>query len=291
MPCYTPHRVQTDGVNENGKVNIVWKYRSGLSNIELPCSSCIGCKLERSRNMADRCMLEADMHDVNCFVTLTFDPKHLPLNRSLDHRLFQLFMKRLRKWYGKPLKFYMCGEYGGRLGRPHYHALLFGVNFDDKLLATIRNGNKLYTSNALQKLWPYGFSSIGDVTYKSASYVTRYVLKKQSIKNHDHYVDKHTGECLKPEYTRCSNGIGKAWLNKYFSDVYPSDELVRNGRIGRPPRYFDKQLEKVNPQLLDEIKARRSLAIPPVEERTEERLAVKQRVKLAQIKSLKRELE
>ena len=72
----------------------------------------------------------------------------------------------------------MCGEYGDKLGRPHYHAIIFGVTFVDKKLWSIRRGNNLYRSATLEKLWPYGFSSIGTVNFETAAYVARYVTKK-----------------------------------------------------------------------------------------------------------------
>lgn len=296
MTCYSPNHCFDGGLKENGKINVLWKAPAGTPRLSLPCGRCVGCHLERSREWADRCMCEAQFYERNCFVTLTFDKSFLPQNRSLDIRHCQLFLKRLRKQYGKGIRTFYCGEYGGKLGRPHYHFILFNHDFDDKLLFTIRNGNKLYTSVSLQKLWPFGYSSIGDVSYATASYVARYSLKKVSTKDDEHYVDKVTGECLKPEFVQMSRGskklgtggIGKAWFDKYMGDVFPSDQMVVNGKIHRPPRSFDKLLEKVDPQMLDVIKQRRYDNRPSYDESTDERLRVKEIVKLAQIKRLKR---
>ena len=48
---------------------------------------------------------------------------------------FKKFMKRLRKRFkGKRIRFYMCGEYGEQFDRPHFHACIFGVDFPDKVL-------------------------------------------------------------------------------------------------------------------------------------------------------------
>jgi hypothetical protein len=101
-------------------------------------------------------------------------------------------MKRLRKEYGEGIKFYMCGEYGPKLGRPHFHALLFGHDFSDrKLWSTTPAGSKLYRSAELEKLWDKGFSSVGDANFESAAYVARYIMKKVS------------GEAAESHYTFC----------------------------------------------------------------------------------------
>ena len=97
---------------------------------------------------------------------------------SLNYKHFQDFMKRLRKSHSG-VRFYMCGEYGEDFSRPHYHALLFNCSFPDrKKHSTGDSGSVIYTSEALSKLWPFGFSSIGDVTFESAAYCSRYIMKK-----------------------------------------------------------------------------------------------------------------
>ena len=145
--------------------------------IDLPCGQCIGCRLERSRQWAMRCFHEASLHDRNCFITLTYNDKFLPKDRSLYYPHFQKFMKRLRKKFGDGIKFYMCGEYGDQFGRPHFHACIFNHDFSDKVFwkyssASNKFGRKgaqipLYRSNDLEELWScpktglsYGYSSI-----------------------------------------------------------------------------------------------------------------------------------
>lgn len=294
MTCYSPNVVVDGGVKPNGKRNLIWKYQAGAPTIGIPCAKCVGCNLDYSYSWMCRCVLEASLYDRNCFVTLTYNDKFLPNNRSLDHTIFQKFMHDLRREYGSGIRYFMCGEYGGKLGRPHYHSLLFNFDFADKVLFSVRNGERLCRSDSLERLWPNGFSSVGTVSVKSASYVARYSLKKVRGKDSvSHYVDKRTGEVLAPEYTRMSNrpGIGAKWFERFQTDVYPSDEVVLNGVARKPPRFFDKCLEKVNPQLLDEIKAERMLNIPPFEEGTFERLRVREQCKLAQVSNLKRSLE
>lgn len=80
---------------------IVFNDLQDARPINLPCGQCIGCRIDRSRAWAMRCVHQASMYPDNCFVTLTYAPEYLPYNGSLVHRDFQLFMKRLRKKYSK----------------------------------------------------------------------------------------------------------------------------------------------------------------------------------------------
>lgn len=99
MPCYKPVKAFYGSRLASGKREIV--FSSGLAQscqpLALPCNTCVGCRLERARQWAMRCMDEASMHKENSFITLTFNDKNLPSNRSLDVSVFQKFMKRLRK--------------------------------------------------------------------------------------------------------------------------------------------------------------------------------------------------
>lgn len=309
MPCYSPNIVGVGEPKPNGKMNLVWRGNlAGMETVGLPCAKCVGCKLEYSRNLALRAMCEADMHADNCFITLTYDDEKLPkeFDGQVSVKTHQNFMKRLRKVRPQPLRFLMAAEYGGVNGRPHYHYILFGVDFPDKMLITSRMGNRVYRSPELERLWPYGFSSIGDVSYKSASYVARYCLKKVDNGRYERFkdpesgqrmrCDKSTGEVMVDEFNlmsrggRTGKGIGASWFEKYSSDLFPSDEFVVNGNVSKPSRYFMKLLEQSNPQLFDSVKAVRKEEIPPWSERTGERLKVKERVRLAQLNTLKRSL-
>lgn len=184
MPCFKPLDafISKHYHPDTGKRSILFGVPGNVmafDSVKLPCGQCVGCRLERSRQWALRCMHESKLHDRNCFITLTYDEAHLPPDRGLHYRDFQLFMKRLRKRFGDNIRFYMCGEYGEKVGRPHFHACLFGHDFDDKKLwSTTPAKSKLYRSESLEELWPNGFSSVGDVTFESAAYVARYITKK-----------------------------------------------------------------------------------------------------------------
>lgn len=234
------------------------------------------------------------MHDQNSFITLTYNDDNLPHDESVDVREFQLFMKKLRSHIApRKVRYFHCGEYGENLSRPHYHACLFGYDFPDKKL--IKDGeNKLYTSPTLSRLWGKGYVTIGDVNFKTAAYVARYVLKKMNgQKKFDHYnkYNPETGELYsskRPEYTTMSRrpGIGKQWFDKYKTDVYPSDEIIINGLQVKPPKYYDQQIDEI--ELLHIKNNRLEQALKNASDNTTDRLLVKEKIKQSKLKQLKR---
>ncbi len=219
--------------------------------LQLACGKCMGCKQERARDWAIRCTHEAQMHEENTFITLTYNEKNLPMQNgipTLRPKDFVLFMKKLRKERDTKIRFFQCGEYG-QLGRPHHHALLFGCGFSDRTYWR-RSGNfNIYRSQELEELWKKGHSEIGTVTFQSAGYLAKYTMKESTIIK---------GRI--PEYITMSRGqgIGKNWIEKYITDVYPTDQIITpTGKEIRPPRYYDLQLEKINPELLKKMKGQR----------------------------------
>lgn len=271
------------------------KRRDIQKTLTLPCGQCIGCRLERSRQWAIRCMHETQLHKQNCFITLTYNDENLPRRNSLDYTEFQKFMKRLRKSAPNRVRFYMCGEYGEENWRPHYHACLFGHDFDDKRYhAKTPTGESLFTSETLEKLWPYGFSTIGAVTFQSAAYVARYCVQKVTGDAAKlHYARKdHEGEySLRPEFNKMSlkPGIGANWLELYQKDVYPHDYVVVNAKEVKPPKYYDTLYERKQPERMEEIKhARETRARENYQDNTPERLEAKQIVQAARLNQLKR---
>lgn len=248
-------------------------------------------------------MHEAQMHNHNSFITLTYDKENLE-GLSLDYRDFQLFNKRLRKSLGmEKIRFYMCGEYGEKNSRPHFHACMFGLNFPDRLYhTTTPSGSKIYTSEALQKLWTKGFSSVGDVTFESAAYCARYIMKKVQDKDqtreqakHREIIDPDTGEIFKrkQEFNHMSRrpGIGTTWLEKYKNDVYPEGEVVVRARKTKAPRFYDTKYNLTNPEEYEIMQyERHKKANENWKDNTDKRLKVKEKVTQAKIKKLLRKI-
>ncbi|QXP08467.1 MAG: replication initiator protein [Arizlama microvirus] len=364
MPCYHPLTAYRDGTTKNtktGKHPLVFKHAGrdfnpgiswiGTPQLQIPCGQCVGCRLERSRQWAMRCLHESSLYKRNCFITLTYDNKHLPSDESIHVREFQLFMKKLRKAYpNDKIRFFHCGEYGelcgfcrkpkyikGRpdksckckiyrpeLGRPHYHACLFNFDFDqvvfandnrgisipttEKRLFSDQQGIKLYTSKRLEEIWGNGYCTIGEVTFDSAAYVARYIMKKINGEHADKYYDGRT-----PEYTTMSRGgkdekkknlggIARKWYEQNREDIYPHDYVVVNGKKVHPPKYYDTQLQKEDEKYYERIKedrlARldyiydghsRDLGAPATtKDNSDSRLAVKEEIKNEIVKKLSR---
>ena len=300
MPCYHPMPAvrMTDG-----SVKFVSRNKRGVEGtLELPCGQCVGCRLERSRQWAMRCLHESTLHDRNSFITLTYDEGNLPEGGTLVYSDFQKFLKRLRKRSGVPIRFYVGGEYGEQYKRPHYHACIFGYDFPDRVYyKKTSSGEKIYTSKFLESLWPFGLSSVGEVTFESAAYIARYCVQKVTGDLAKEYYRTVTKDGVVvdrlPEFNHMSlkPGIGSRWLEKYRSDVYPRDYVVIRGVKTKPPKYYDKLFEKHDPGEFSEIVASReldmhTLRLADPKEFWDERLSVKEQVHKARSAMLKREL-
>ena len=208
----------------------------------------------------------------------------------------------------------MAGEYSPAW-RPHYHIIIFGYDFPDKQRTLPGDiGQDYYISPQCTRLWPQGNHIITDANFDTAAYCARYITKKiTGPLAEDHYrrtiidVDEVTGEIyfmgdtvLEPEYARMSrgrkslgqsgSGIGAGWYEKYKSDCYPSDFLIKDGKKIPVPKYYDKLLELEEPFKLAQIKQEReNRAILNAAETTPERLDQRLRCKLAQQKTLRRD--
>lgn len=227
----------------------------------------------------------------NSFVTLTYSPQQLPADLSLNVRHWQLFAKRLRKRLG-PFRFFHCGEYGEEGLRPHYHALLFGVDFNaDRIFFKQSGSSQLFVSPTLDAAWQLGFATIGAVTRQSAEYVARYCLKKATGPQAEGAytrVSPETGESwrVRPEYVTMSRrpGIGRGWFDSWSNEVYPDDEVVCDGRKFRPPRYYDGLFEQAHPECYSSVKARRRARVAESQEcLTPERLAASEAIAEAKV--------
>lgn len=158
-----------------------YPFRKGLA--ELGCGKCLPCRINRQRQITIRGLLEAGQHAHSTFATLTYDEEHLPTDGSVSVRVAQLFLKLLRYHHG-PFRYIICGEYGSRIWRPHYHAILFGV----------RDGH------CLQDAWKNGRIHISGVGPESIAYVAGYCLKGAT----DVSGMTWHGKSLTPEFVRWS---------------------------------------------------------------------------------------
>lgn len=288
MSCLCPLTAWRSTAGRNPKTGlwpIVFDVKNGIASesLQVPCGQCLGCRLDRAKNWAIRCVHESRMHEKNCFLTLTYDDEHLKESCikkgkvTLNKRDYVLFMKRLRKEIekdGKKIKFFHCGEYGEKGQRPHHHACIFGYDFDDKILFKSARSVNLYRSPTLERIWQKGFATIGAVTFDTASYVAAYCTKKVTgPKALSHYKGRV------PEYVTMSRnpGLGKTFLEKYTGDIYNYDRVIMNGRSCRPSRYYDSIYDIKNHDRLENLKKERLAKIDP-EKNTKKALDMKREV-------------
>lgn len=220
----------------------------------IPCGHCTDCIERRCKSWAIRCTLEAGQYENNSFITLTYNDKSLP-KHGLCKRDVQKFIKRLRNKFGKGIRYFGCGEYG-TLGRAHYHAILFNFWPDDAKLCKYDpiTGVSYFKSKVLQELWPFGFVSIGEVSYNSCAYVARYVQKKmcQELGLAD----------VNPEFSFMSRrpGIGEVYFREHYKSLVETDTIyahINNSFSFSSFRYFDKLIDRIDPDKLAELKAAR----------------------------------
>lgn len=243
---------------------IAFSSRKGFVDrpLEVACGQCQGCRLARARDWAIRAVHEGQLHERNCFVTLTYRPECMPADWSLQVGDWQGFAKRVRRELG-PFRFLHCGEYGPRTLRPHYHACVFGQDFGRRDWIPVRPG--LWTSMVLAERWGLGQVTVGELTWQSAAYVARYVMGKATgelAESRYERVDPDTGECwqVRPEYSTMSRrpGLGAEWFDRFYeSDVAPRDEVVHAGKSYRVPKFYDRLLESRDPERAASLKAKR----------------------------------
>jgi len=264
--------------------------RENFKRLLLPCSRCVGCRLEYGRQWALRGTHERKFHKRSCFVTLTYADKHLPKNKSLRKADYQKFLKRLR-FAGYKFSYMFAGEYGERTARPHYHAIFFGEDFKrNSKYAPLkqRQGLQLWNSPALDKAWGKGHVVVGDCSTASIQYVASYITKKvNGKKRKDHYGDRT------PEFMQVSlkNPIGKKWFEKHWPDVFPSDFIILDGKKVRPPRYYKKLLEKKDPKMFEQVQKTRQSFLEKQKEKTKEQLKAAKEITLARFRRYIKEIE
>lgn len=283
--------------------------------VPIPCGQCVGCRLEHSRQWAVRCMLESEYHTSNYFITLTYDNDNVPINDYIDletgeyrqsmslcKKDLQDFIKRLRSHFDyndcNGFRYFACGEYGDRTARPHYHMIAFGLELDDLELYQHSEIGDLFNSPLLTEKWGKGHVVIGNVTFDSCAYVSRYIMKKQKGAGASIY-DKFQ---IEPEYIVMSRrpGIAKQYFEDNADKIYKYDKIVLpGGKLSTPPRYFDNLMNEIDEELMEDIKLKRADIANEIQQMKvelssasyQEQLVHAERNKEAQIKKLVRPLD
>lgn len=207
---------------------------------EFECGACPECLQKKSRLWALRTCMEAKV-SVGCMVTLTYDTYKVGYSSKfeenptdptipLSKRHCQLFIKRLRKHFEPlKLKYLITAEKGRRTGRSHYHALLFGVQFDDLVrYKKSDRGNWIYKSRTLEKIWNYGICTVDciNLSAKTARYCTKYCAKDSGADD---------------TFMLFSRGIGEEMLLKEFNG---KSYWIDGREYAIPKQIWQKVIEK-----------------------------------------------
>ncbi|AZL82897.1 replication initiator protein [Apis mellifera associated microvirus 21] len=276
MRCRKP---KTVGFYSDGKT-ICWsqkKISKEFATFQLPCGKCLECRLEYARQWAVRCVHEAQMHDENCFITLTYDEQNLKSDK-LVYTDFQTFAKNLRTnlfqelldsifpnqpqklqrklwnefskerkdelYNPKKISIFVTGEYGDKKKRPHWHALIFNWRPNDcEYKYSNDRGDKCFSSQTLNDLWPHGVAELGSITFESAGYCARYAAKKL----HHGRDGEHPFEPISKKSGK--NAIGKSFIAEHWQSIFTHGNIqLPDGKNCSIPRYYEKWLQKHQPE-------------------------------------------
>lgn len=282
MKCKNPNYVIIEKVDEekrkvhfasSGAADYSESYRRYLleNAIEVPCGKCAACRLNYSREWANRCFLESLLHEKTWFITLSYRDDALKFGSkglaTLEKDALSQFVRKVRDYYGHDLKirFFGCGEYGDETMRPHYHLILFGAPINDLTIdmpdmskpklesgqypifrRKNSNGDYVYFSQEIYNCWKKGKIEVEEASWNTSAYVSRYVMKKQKGRGAEIYSRLD----ILPPYLRMSTrpGIAYDWFIQHQEDLLSFDYLsVKNQKgvqTSRPPRYFEKIMLK-----------------------------------------------
>lgn len=234
-----------------------YRVTSERGDLFVRCGQCMACRQARASIWATRLNHEALYWKRSCFFTLTYDDEHLPDDRGLDKEEIQRFMKRLRKNTGRELKYYIAGEYGTQKFRPHYHGILYGVDYKEHNQERLLDGSYVIIDGPLKDAWKYGNINVGDVCTESAGYVAQYCLTKLNGKRAK---EVYCGR--QPPFQLFSRGLGLRYVEEHFEELKEEPTLrKRENVIGLPRAYRDK-MRKLGHDVTEQYKkfARENLA-------------------------------
>lgn len=216
----------------------------------VPCGKCPHCRKQRANEWATRLLHESFSHDKSAFVTLTYDDRYAPA--SVSKRALQLFFKRLRKRLpDREIKYYACGEYGEKTGRPHYHAIIFGIEPCGQCWSCMKRNIADKPCNdckIIRDIWtiPYtdtimGYVNLGYVEQRSIRYVTGYINKAL------HQVVQGREQ----PFNIMSQGLGRAYCDTNAERLKRElGDRVNGAEIGLP-KYYRKVLEVTTEELAE----------------------------------------
>lgn len=302
------------------------KYRKSAGCV-VACGQCTPCLLKKQREKASRVLLESRANGITdtLFVTLTYDDEHLPytFSRMEMQRLTPKqkaqgfeprkelktyscptgtlyppdlinFLKKLR-YYGSTKGFQIravyAGEYGDEKRRPHYHLIIWGIPYKERMMIfrswTDKQKKLMCHHSRLDIQIPKNERHI-------ANYLSKYLLSDKKRK------DAASLNGAFPEFYRTSKGLGlqyadgvskaltkesglaNLWIDgkmpsSFFFDGknYPIDRYMKAKIYAKLPPIFAEELPKIaledykaqmynvyEDALMDQAFAEKALTIP-----------------------------
>lgn len=231
------------------------KLRFDFNGIPFGCGTCINCKKSKYIDWAIRADWENYMQDKGILLTLTYDSAHLVTGalRKMhpDDALGVLvpdhivdFRKKVRTEVTRKIspdlkiKFFGCGEYGGETWRPHYHVIIWGIDFTDISL------------DRFTELWGRGFVHDGSdsegrmrtITDKAIKYVVGYTRKKITVGSEGY--QEYTANNRPKPFPIYPKGLGKEYILDHAHDLVVTGTTAYNGVQMKIPRYAEKLIYK-----------------------------------------------
>lgn len=235
--------------------------KQGLNELKLPCGKCPECQKSYYTDWATRGSRELQRWNTSVFITLTYSDDHLPPSGSLDKKAIQDFIKRVKKHFASckqnPIRQSYCGEYGTKTRRPHYHAILYNCDFNDRVPHyTSDQGHQVYTSKILSKLWPLGHVEFGYAEPGSIAYLYKYILKKKSRKE-----KKKPLELIMPdgEIRLVAHEFIESSRNPGIGAHMRDSQSIKKGFLSvdgvkkKLPKYYLEHLKKNDPHTYEKI--------------------------------------
>lgn len=191
------------------------------------------------------------------FITLTFSDegleKRLKENgiqiASIAKEDVQKFFKRLRKgWTESKIKYFACGEYGEQYGRPHYHAIIIGLDYCN-----------LLHRKRVRDSWSYGNTYFGTVTPDSIRYVVSYIQKAYASKKIE--PEKYFPNVNKP-FQLQSQKIGLDYYMILENEILKTGTIKYQGKERTLPRYYHKKIkDKLSPEVKFNLQQKQKIKI------------------------------
>lgn len=287
---YHPAKIISENNLEKYDNQQSWKNRYKYTQIN--CKECIGCRLDYSRDWANRGYLESLMSEgKNYFVTLTYRDVEIPdeittkngntycesdseeewkgtLNKKDGQKFIKALRQEMKRKYGVDgIRFMLAGEYGTEDERPHIHVILFNCPLPPETFKVHRVDWKkqtIYRNQIIEKTWTHGYSEIAEANWNTIAYVARYITKKQNgPQSEEEYAKK--GQIKEFFITSRNPGIGKKYYDLHKDEIYKYDKvLIKNNKGSywiKPPTYYDHFYEKEHPEEFEELKRKRKKEI------------------------------